>query len=882
MLRAHKSLPALFLVAILGGACWAQGAELAGLLDKLGSKDANVREQAIKDTAAVGVPALAPLFALIDEGYSTAGTCATRAAKAIVHKVAGGGRASAAADVLADVVEGCKLPGTRDQAAGLLSLVAGAQQVDRVAGWAKSPELLDSACYILGRIPGSAPAVAVALENALAQRDTKATVALAGVLGELRDPAGLLVLANCMGAGQGAEIAALKAIAAIGEPESEKLIRAELTSTDAEVSSAAWNAYVTLAYAVLGSGPEGRALPMLDRLLRDGPTSELRCAGLRGYASASGDEAALPVLIKAIRSDDPVLSGVAAEGLAAMPPDLVLPQLRRALVVAAIANKATILGVLGRIGGPEASAAAQEAAGHGAASVRIAAYGALAAIRDPGAVPRLLSAVQSEKDAAKAAALRAVQRTGGPDSVSAILASLRRGDFRDDPATRAALVTSLGERSNTSVTSFLLREAASTDDGCATAALGALGTLNDPASVAPIRDLLGSLSKTRVDAAVAALEAMPKDTVKPVLLAGLPSAGPKVAAPTLRVLGEYKDATLRGTFAHYAATEDADVAAAAITALAGVAKADTEAVLRRYLKDPRDPVRAAVIGGLLGLAEARKPQDDAALAVYTEAVTTPGVAEDAVRRALRGIARIANPASLDALAALIASPGNVGNELGDALLAIAAKIKDTDKGRATSLYQKVLAISRSRESIRAAAQALRDLGLQVDLAAPGGFVTGWWVVGPLDARDTMRKQNIIDPSQPIDVNAPVSHGGREFAWKFHPVDDALGMFDLEVACARQDNVGCYVCAEVESDADRDVTLKIGSDDDVVVWVNGTEVHRFIGDRGWGVDQDAAKAHLVKGWNRILCMVLNGGAQWSVSVRFVDDAGNPIVLAQRKP
>jgi hypothetical protein len=830
----------------------------------------------------VGVPALDALFALIDKGDSTAATCAVRAAKAIVYKAAGGGQSSAAADALAPWVEGCQLPGTRHQAVELLSLVAGAQQVDRIAGWAKNPELVDSACFILARIPGSAAAVGAALEDALAQRSLGATVALAGVLGELRDPAGLQVLGKCIGAGRDAKIAALKAIAAIGQVESEKLIRAELASTEAEVSSAAWNAYVTLAYAVLNSGSEGSALPMLDRLLRDGPTSELRCAGLRGYPRAAGDETALPVLIKAVRSDDLAMSGVAAEVLAVMPADLVTPHLKRALTVASVASKVTILGVLGQIGGPDASAAAQEAAGHRDESLRMAAYNALAMIRDPGAVPRLLSAIQSEKDAAKAAALRAVQRTGGPDSVTAILLSLRHGEFRDDPGTRAALVRSLGERDDTSATSFLLREAVSSDDGCATAALDALGALQDRTSVPSIRDLLGSLNKPRVNAAVAALEAMPKDTVKPVLLAGLPSAGPEIAAPSLQILGSYKDATLRGTFAQYADASDAEVAAAAITALAAVASADTEAVLRQYLQDPRDPVRAAVIGGLLGLAEARRPQDDSALAVYTEAVRTPGVSEDALRRALRGIARIANPESLDALASLIASPGNVGSELADALVALAGKIKNTDKGRAISLYQKVLAVSKSRESIRSAAQALRDVGVEVDLAAPGGFVTGWWVVGPLDSRDTMRKQSIVDPTQPIDVDTPISHGGHEFAWKFHPVDDALGMLDLEVACARQDNVGCYVYAEVESDINRDVTLRIGSDDDVIVWVNGAEVHRFIGDRGWGVDQDAAKAHLTKGSNRVLCMVLNGGAQWSVSVRIVDDAGDPLVLKQRKP
>jgi hypothetical protein len=107
------------------------------------------------------------------------------------------------------------------------------------------------------------------------------------------------------------------------------------------------------------------------------------------------------------------------------------------------------------------------------------------------------------------------------------------------------------------------------------------------------------------------------------------------------------------------------------------------------------------------------------------------------------------------------------------------------------------------------------------------------------------------------------------------------MVDLERAIARQDNVGAYLYAEVTSDVARDVIFKIGSDDDVFVWLNGKQIHRNPVDRGWTVDQDQIPTRLEAGVNRILVKVLQGGGQWAVSVRITDKSGRPLRLEQRR-
>ena len=90
------------------------------------------------------------------------------------------------------------------------------------------------------------------------------------------------------------------------------------------------------------------------------------------------------------------------------------------------------------------------------------------------------------------------------------------------------------------------------------------------------------------------------------------------------------------------------------------------------------------------------------------------------------------------------------------------------------------------------------------------------------------------------------------------------------ASARQDNVGAYALATVVSDRDRDVVLRIGSDDGLAVYVNGEEVHRNFLDRAWALDQDTVRPSSRAGDNQILCKVTQGGAQWSVSVRVTEN------------
>lgn len=82
----------------------------------------------------------------------------------------------------------------------------------------------------------------------------------------------------------------------------------------------------------------------------------------------------------------------------------------------------------------------------------------------------------------------------------------------------------------------------------------------------------------------------------------------------------------------------------------------------------------------------------------------------------------------------------------------------------------------------------------------------------------------------------------------------------------------YGYTAVISPNDRNTEIWVGSDDGIVVWVNGVEVHRNPALRGLGLDADKKPVALKRGSNHLLVKVIEQGGGFAVSVRFKDMDG----------
>jgi len=89
------------------------------------------------------------------------------------------------------------------------------------------------------------------------------------------------------------------------------------------------------------------------------------------------------------------------------------------------------------------------------------------------------------------------------------------------------------------------------------------------------------------------------------------------------------------------------------------------------------------------------------------------------------------------------------------------------------------------------------------------------------------------------------------------------------------NVTAYLTCTVTSPREQEVVLRVGSDDDAILWINGREVWRHDGERGILRDQDTARATLAKGRNVFLMKLYNRRDMWGASLRITDEGGRAI-------
>jgi len=73
-----------------------------------------------------------------------------------------------------------------------------------------------------------------------------------------------------------------------------------------------------------------------------------------------------------------------------------------------------------------------------------------------------------------------------------------------------------------------------------------------------------------------------------------------------------------------------------------------------------------------------------------------------------------------------------------------------------------------------------------------------------------------------------------------------------------------------------VTLRLGSDDAAILYLNGEEIHRYEGRRWLTMDEDIVHGIPIRmGLNRLVLKVANFGNTWGASVRFTRADGAPL-------
>jgi putative membrane-bound dehydrogenase-like protein len=144
------------------------------------------------------------------------------------------------------------------------------------------------------------------------------------------------------------------------------------------------------------------------------------------------------------------------------------------------------------------------------------------------------------------------------------------------------------------------------------------------------------------------------------------------------------------------------------------------------------------------------------------------------------------------------------------------------------------------------------------LKTPSLTPSSWLIAGPFEnGPDRGGLEKVFPPEKGIDLKATYDGKGGKVSWRTIKAG-AGNYFDLrEFHGAASPQSVSYLYREIESPADQDATILLGTDDGCKLWVNDQMVHKSEATRAAVPEQDAVKVKLKKGKNKVLLKIDNG-------------------------
>ncbi len=232
--------------------------------------------------------------------------------------------------------------------------------------------------------------------------------------------------------------------------------------------------------------------------------------------------------------------------------------------------------------------------------------------------------------------------------------------------------------------------------------------------------------------------------------------------------------------------------------------------------------------------------------------------------------------------ALLEPKGKVAEFAADAVQAITAACPDLPKDQKVETLRKALDCCGNKRELRRGIKAqLAGLGVtELPVYAPPGFITHWFVAGPLPNKDSQLIATAYPPESGVDLEKGFEAEGKPIAWKRVTCDDD-GIVNLRNEVSKADAVGGYLCAELTVEKETPVQVLIGARDSFTAWLNGEKLGEEIGTRGLRPGQFRYKAALKPGANRLLLKVCQTKGDWGACAQIVGTKNEKVDFTLRK-
>ncbi|MFH1741746.1 MAG: hypothetical protein ABIH23_22300 [bacterium] len=166
-----------------------------------------------------------------------------------------------------------------------------------------------------------------------------------------------------------------------------------------------------------------------------------------------------------------------------------------------------------------------------------------------------------------------------------------------------------------------------------------------------------------------------------------------------------------------------------------------------------------------------------------------------------------------------------------------------------------------------------------------GVIPEYYVIGPFANPAEGGLGTIHPPEKEFKLDAAYEGKAGTLRWQkrrteagFLGFQEIVGFAQLTGSNERYTaNSTAYALCTVTSPREQKAWMRVGSDDDAIVWLGKEEIYRFEGTRGISErrDDDIVPVILPRGKTRILVKSYNRGGMWGFFMRFTDEDGGQL-------
>ncbi len=161
------------------------------------------------------------------------------------------------------------------------------------------------------------------------------------------------------------------------------------------------------------------------------------------------------------------------------------------------------------------------------------------------------------------------------------------------------------------------------------------------------------------------------------------------------------------------------------------------------------------------------------------------------------------------------------------------------------------------------------------LAKEKKLIKDWHFLGPFDNTDRKGLEKDFGPEDKIEDLNKVYNGlnGVSIKWfRLFSYGDS-GYVDLNRMFEPNDSVVAYALTYAYSEKERNLEIRLGSDDGICVWFNDELKFKKDVLRPAQFDKDIIEVRFIKGWNKILIKTAENWGSWGFYFRITDLNGN---------